>query len=83
VVLAHGEHLDVADEDQLVVAEVERGGEDVARLLVQPREDLRARAGDAERGVPQAVAVRILPDPDEQLADRGLDPGRVEMPGTA
>jgi hypothetical protein len=78
MVLAHGEHLDVSDQDQLVVPEVERGGEHVAGVLVQPGEDLGAGPGDAEGSVPQAVAIGVLADADEELADGGLDPGNVE-----
>ena len=57
--------------------EVEGRGEDVARLLPQPGEDLRVGAGDARRGVPQPVAVRVLADADEQLTHGGLDPRGV------
>ena len=53
----------------LVVAEVEGRREHVLRLLPQAGEDLRVRPGDPGRGVPQAVAVRVLADRDEQLAD--------------
>ena len=74
VVLAHRPDLDVLDQHQLVVADVEGGGEDLARVLVHAGQQLGVRLGDPARGVPQAVAVRVLADREQQLADRGLGP---------
>src|SRR5918997_1491339 len=67
VVLAHGEHRDVLDQDQLLVVLVERAVEHLVRLGVEPLEDLRVRPGHPGRRVPQAFAVGILPDRDQQL----------------
>ena len=81
VVLAHRPHLDVLDQHQLVVADVERGREDLARVLVHAGQQLGVRLGDAARGVTQPVAVGVLADRDQQLADRRLGPGRSTAHG--
>src|SRR5659263_492449 len=73
VVLARRVQLDALDEDHLVVAEVERRGQDVLGPLTQTCEGLGEGARDPCRGVPQALAVRVLADADEQLADGRLD----------
>jgi hypothetical protein len=57
---------------------VERLVEHRVRVHVQAREDLGVRAGDPGRRLAQALAVRVLPDREQQLTDRGLGPGLVQ-----
>jgi hypothetical protein len=78
VMLAGAVHLDVLDQHHLVVSEVERGGQHVRGALPEPCEGLPVGPGDARRGVPQTVPVRVLTNADQQFSDRCLDPGLVE-----
>ena len=75
VVLAHRADLDVLDQHHLVVAEVERRGQDVLRLLPQAGEDLARRPGDPAGRLRRPVAVRVLADGDR--AARGPPPRRA------
>jgi hypothetical protein len=79
VVLALRPDLDVLDQDHLVVAEVEGGAEHLVRLLPHAAGGLGVRPGDPGGGVTQTVALRVLADGVEQLADRRLDPLVVEL----
>ena len=69
VVLAGRVHRDVLDQHQLVVVLVEGGRQDLGRVLPEPGEGLGVGPGHPGGGVPQPVAVRVLPDRDQQLAD--------------
>src|SRR5690348_5112503 len=77
--LARPVHLDVADDDHLVVVRVEDGGEHVLRVLPQPGELLGVGPGHPGGGVAQAVALRVLADREQDLPDRALDARRVEL----
>ena len=52
--------------------------EHVGGVLPQPGEDSRVGPGDPRRGVAQALAVGVLADRDEELADRGLGAREVD-----
>ena len=80
VVLARGVHLDVLDQDHLLVAEVEGRGQDVLGDIRRAREDLAVRARDPSGGVAQALTVRVLADGEQELADRRLGTWLVVLP---
>ena len=80
VVLAHRPHLDVLDQDHLVVAEVEGRRQDVLGLLAQAGEYLGVGTRHPRRRLPQALAVRVLADRDQELADGRLGALLVELP---
>ncbi len=79
VMFARPVHLDVADDDHLVVVGVEHGGEHVLRALAQPGELLGVGPRDPGRGLPQAVTLRVLADGEQDLPDRALDARHVEI----
>jgi hypothetical protein len=79
VVLAHRHDLDVADEDELLVVRLEGRGQDLGRVDAQAGEELGVGAGDPGGCLAQPVAVGILADGDEDLADRGLDALQVDV----
>jgi hypothetical protein len=79
VVLAHRHDLDVADEDELLVVRLEGRGQDLGRVDAQAGEELCVGAGDPGGCLAQPVAVGILADGDEDLADRGLDALQVDV----
>src|ERR1700730_1762561 len=83
VMFARPVHLDVADDDHLVMVRVEHGAEHVLRALPQPGELLRVGPRDPGRGVAQAVALRVLADGEEDLPDRALDARQVELAAAA
>lgn len=83
VVLAGAPHLDVTHQHHLVVAEVEGRGQHLAGVLLQTGEHLAVGPGHPAGGVTQAVAVGILPDPDQDLADRCCHPLLVDRHGSA
>ena len=83
VMFARPVHLDVANEDHLVMVRVENGGEHVPRGLPKPGELLRVSSRDPGRGVAQAIALRVLADRDQDLPDRALDARQVELAGLA
>ncbi|GAB7041599.1 hypothetical protein JCM9533A_54490 [Catenuloplanes niger JCM 9533] len=78
VVLAERHHVDVADQHQLVVVGLERGGEHRAGVDAQAGEQFGVGTGDAGGGLLQPVPLRVLAERDEDLPDRGLDPGKVD-----
>src|SRR5690606_30793592 len=78
MVLARGVHVDVLDEDHLLVADVERRVEHLARILAEPREGLGVGTRDASRSLAQSLAVGVLAHREEELAHRRLDAGGVE-----
>ena len=79
MVLAAAPHLDVFDQHQLVVAQVEDGGQHRLRILPKPAEHLRVRPRNALRGIAQSVPIGIFTDPDQDLPYRGDDPGMIEL----
>ena len=79
MVLAAAPHLDVLDQHQLVVAEVEDGGQHRLRILAKPAEHLRVRPRNALRGIAQSVPIGIFTDPDQDLPYRGDDPGMIKL----
>ena len=70
VVLAERLHRDVPHHDHLVVAGLERDGQVGVGLLVEPEQHLGVHPGHPRRRVAQAVAVGVLADGLEDLADR-------------
>src|SRR5690348_18206688 len=72
-------HLDVADDDHLVVVRVEDRGEHVLRALLQPGELLGVGPRDPRRGVAQAVPLWVLAAGEQGLPDRALDARQVEL----
>ena len=78
VVLAEAHHVDVPDEHQLLVVGLEGGAEHLGRVDPQAGEEFGVRAGDPGRGLLEPVAVRVLADRDQDLADRLLDPAQVD-----
>ncbi|GAB7049582.1 hypothetical protein JCM9534A_47080 [Catenuloplanes indicus JCM 9534] len=78
VVLAERHHVDVADQHQLVVVGLERGGEHRAGVDPKAGEQFGVGAGDSGRGLLQPVPFRVLAERDEDLPDRVLDPGEVD-----
>ena len=78
VVLAHRVELDVAHHHHLVVAEVEGRGQDVLGRHAQPDGELGVRPRHPGRGLAQALALGVLADGREQLADGRLGAGLVE-----
>ncbi|BCJ59825.1 hypothetical protein Jiend_32470 [Micromonospora endophytica] len=78
VVLAEAHHVDVPDQHQFLVVGLERGGEHGGRVDAKAGEELGVRSGDPGRGLLETVAVRVLADRDQDLADRFLDPGEVD-----
>jgi hypothetical protein len=78
VVFAHAHDFDVPDQDELFVVRLERRGKHLGRVDPQAGEQLGVRAGDPGRGALETVAVRVLADRDEDLADRFLDPRQVD-----
>jgi hypothetical protein len=60
------------------VVRLERGGEHLRRVYSQAGEELGVRPSDPGGSPLQAVAVRVLTDGDEDLADRLLDPRQVD-----
>ena len=81
VVLAGGVERNVLDQDQFLVVQVEGGGQDFRRVVVQPGEHFGVGLGHPLRGVQEAAAVRVLADGQEDLADSRLDPGLVHNGG--
>jgi hypothetical protein len=79
VVLAHGHDLDVADEDELLVVRLEGRGQHLGRVDAQAGEQLGVGAGDPGRCLAQPVAVRVLADGEQDLADRDLDALQVDV----
>ena len=79
MVLAAAPHLDVLDQHQLVVAEVEDGGQHLLRILPQTAEHLRVRPRDPLRSIAQTVPIGIFTDPDQDLAYRSDDTGMIEL----
>ena len=74
MVLAHRVERDVAHHHHLVVLRFERDDEVARRILVQAAADLGVHLGDTLGVRPkQAVAVGILADREQDLADRDLD----------
>jgi hypothetical protein len=63
------------------VVGLERRREHLRRVDTQAGKQLRVRAGDAGRRAAQAVAVGILADRDQDLADGRLDAGEVDRLG--
>ena len=80
VVLAVAGDRNVADHHHLVVVGLERGDDVVTRVLPQPAEDLLVHVGDAARGEPESISVRVLADRLEDLAHGALDARLVELP---
>ena len=78
VVLAEAVDLDVLDDHHLVVIGVEHRVEDVLGTLPEARELFGVRPRDARGGVDQTIAVGVLPDRDEDLTDRLLDPRVID-----
>jgi catechol 2,3-dioxygenase-like lactoylglutathione lyase family enzyme len=76
--LAEAEHGDVAYQHEFLVVGLERGLEDLIRVDPEPGEELRVGAGDPGRGLLESIAVGVLPDRDEDLAYRVLDPDEVD-----
>jgi hypothetical protein len=60
------------------VVGLERGGEHLGRVDAQAGEQLGIRTRDPGRRAPQAVAIRVLADGDEDLPDGRLDPRQVD-----
>src|SRR5262249_35291337 len=81
VVFAQREQLDVTYEGQLLVAGLEGGGEHVGRVDPQAGEELRIGPGHPRGRTPQAVAVGILPERDQDLPDGALDARQVDGVG--
>lgn len=69
VMLARRVEGDVLHEDKLFMVEVERGGEDVRRVLVQPCKDLGVGLGHALWRVQEASAIRVFTYRQENLTD--------------
>jgi hypothetical protein len=78
MVFAEAHHLDVADQHQLLVAGLERGGQHLRRVDPQAGEQLSVRPGDPGRGLAQPVAVGVLADRDQDLPHRLLDAHEVD-----
>ena len=57
---------------------LERRGQHLGRVDPQAGEELRVGPGHPGRGALQAVAVGVLADRDQDLADGALDPGEVD-----
>src|SRR5262245_35825793 len=74
VMLAGREHLDIADEDHLVVIGVEDRAEDILRMLCQPGELLCVGSRDPAGSVLDSIPVRVLADGEQDLAYGTLDP---------
>jgi hypothetical protein len=70
--------LDVLDQDHLIVPDVEHGIENFLWVLVQTREHLVVGPGNPHRGLFQALAIRVLPQRDEQITDCGGGPIKVD-----
>ena len=79
VVFAGAPDLDVFDQDQLVVAKVEDGGQDLLRILPQAAVHFGVRPGDPLRGFAQTVPIRILTDSDQDFAYRSDDAVMIEL----
>ena len=71
-------HLGSIDVREGGVLRVEDRGEHVLRMLVQPRELLGVGARDPAGRVLDAVSVRILPDREQYLPNRPLDPLEID-----
>lgn len=68
VVFARRVEGNVLHEDKLFVVKVKRGGEDLRRMLVQAREDLRIGLGNTLGCVLQASAVRVFTNSKQDFA---------------
>ena len=81
--LAHGEELDVAHDDDLVVVGLERRGEELRRVLPHAAEKLRAGACHAGGRVQQAFPRGVLPHSLKNQADTLLDLVRIHQVTTS
>jgi hypothetical protein len=77
VVLTQAEHLDVADQHELVVVGLEARLHDRRRVHAQAGEELRVRPRHPGRRLAQPVAIGVLAEGDEDLPYRRLDPLEV------
>jgi hypothetical protein len=78
MVLTQAEHLDVPDEDELLVVGLEGGREHLGRVDPEAGEEFRVGLGDPGRGLAQPVTIGILTDGDEDLPYRFLDPLEID-----
>ena len=69
---------DVLDHDHLVVTGLEGDGEVVVRRIVETAEDLLVHVGDALWRAAEALALGVLADRLEDLADGLLDAALVD-----
>ena len=83
VVLARAVELDVADDDELVVVDLEGRAEHVLGRHVEAGEDLGVGARDACRRVEQPLAIRVLADGQQQLPHGSRSPRLVDRHGSA
>ncbi|MPM31940.1 hypothetical protein SDC9_78497 [bioreactor metagenome] len=79
VVLAHRPDLDVLDQDQFAVVDVEGRRQHLAAGPAHAREHFAVHPGDPFRGLEQTLAIRVLTDTDQDLADGSGDPLVVEV----
>lgn len=78
MMLAHAVEFNVPNQHDFIVIFSEYPLEVNPRVLVQPREYLCIHPGHSRRSLKQSLAVRILPDGDEYLADSLLNPCMVD-----
>ena len=78
VVLAHAVEGDVAQDDHLIVRNLEAHLEKRGRVLVEPLEDLGVHLGDAPGRIDEPFAGRVFPDRLEHLHDGRADARLVE-----
>jgi hypothetical protein len=79
MMLAAAPHLDVFDQNQLIVTQVEDGGQYRLRILPEPAEHFRVRPRHPLRGIAQSVPIGIFTDPDQDLPYCRYNPVMIEL----
>ena len=81
MVFTQREELDVAYQDELLVACLESGGQHIGRIDPQAGEEFRVATRDARRSPAQTLPVRVFTNRDQDLPYRPLDPIEIDRIG--
>ena len=80
--LADAVNRDIPYKDELIVVRLKGGDEVLARVLVEPGENLGVHARNACRRCPEPFAFGVLSYSQEDLPDGGFDPAQIDSYGT-